>query len=182
MSLEEKLRKIEHFDSLIFSLLTRQKNIFVGVGNMSEEFYKFIQEFLPEELKENLSYSPNDKSLEDTSVISGFQMNEESMKILDKAQGRYTVVFLPANEVYGQYTSPFCKKAATLLKQDKIASLKEELSIFYKKAVESEEIVPPADFMVQHSINKADASLIMWIRAQHFGKEINNSLFIDMDW
>ena len=182
MSLNSNIKKIDNFDSLIFSLLTRQKTIFVGVGKMSDEFFKVIQDIVPEDLKPYLTYGTYENSTENNNLISSLEMKEESMKVLDRAQDKYTVVFLPANEIYGQYTSPFCKKAAALFKEDKIAGLKEELTLFYKQAIESDEIVSPADYMSEHQIHKADASLVMWIRALHYEKEIDSSLFIDMKW
>ena len=172
---------IENFDSLIFSLLTRQKIIVVGVDKMSDKFYEFIHQITPEEVNNFLTYQSSAKSLNDNSIILGVEMDEDSMKLLDKSQGKYTVVFLPNNEIYGQFTSPFCKKIASLLKEEKLDDLKEELSFFYKKAIESNEITTPADYMAAHDMNKADSSLLLWIRALHYNKEMN-TILSDKDW
>lgn len=181
MTINNTFYSIENFDSLIFSLLTRQKIIIVGLGKIPDEFYKFIQQISPEELKNFLTYQPNATSLNGNNVILGVEMSEETMKLLDKAQGKYTVVFLPNNEIYGQFTSPFCKKIANLFKEEKINGLKEELSLFYQKAVESDEMSTPADYMAANDMNKADSSLLLWIRSLHYNKEMN-TVISDQDW
>ena len=91
MTVNNTFYSIENFDSLIFSLLTRQKIIIVGLGKIPDEFYKFIQQISPEELKNFLTYQPNATSLNSNNVILGVEMSEETMKLLDKAQGKYTL-------------------------------------------------------------------------------------------
>ena len=182
MNLSETIKKLEHFDSLVFALLTRQKTIVVGLGQQADDFSNNIQQLLPDNLRNSIRYLSGEKSLDTDSTLIGVEMNEETMKLLDKTGGKHTVVFLPNSEVYGQFTSPFCKKIAQLLQEDKLSKLKEELSIFYDKAIESDEITTPADYMAIHGLNKADASLLLWMRALHYGIEVDKTLFSNMEW
>jgi hypothetical protein len=182
MSIEIDFAKLENLESMIFSLLTKQKTIVVGPKAMSEGFISKLKEVFPAEMKNQLSFGKNDSALSEEFDVSTLEMNEDSMKILDKAQGKYTVIFLPSNQIFGQYTSPFCKKIATLLRENKIESLNEEIKLFLHNAIDSEEILPFADYAAINSMHKADASLTMWVRANYYKKEIDKSLFYNEEW
>ncbi len=182
MSIEIDFAKLDNLESMIFSLLTKQKTIVVGPTLMSEGFITKLKEVFPAEMKDQLSFGKNDNALSEEFDVSTLEMNEDSMKILDKAQGKYTVIFLPSNQIFGKYTSPFCKKIAALLKENKIESLTEEIKLFLQNAIDSEEILPFADYAAINDLHKADASLTMWIRANYYKKEIDKSLFYNEEW
>jgi hypothetical protein len=182
MSMETDFAKLENLESMIFSLLTKQKTIVVGPKAMSEGFISKLKEVFPAEMINQLSFGKNNNTLSEEFDVSTLEMNEDSMKILDKTQGKYAVIFLPSNQIFGQNTSPFCKKIAALLKENKIESLNEEIKVFLQNAIDSEEILPFADYAAIKGMNKADASLMMWIRANYYKKEIDESLFKNEEW
>ena len=182
MSQISDFAKIENLEGLMFSFLTRQKTVIVGSKQLSENFFNQMVSTLPTDLRKHLTSGLNDNSLSKDFVVSFLEVNEDSMKFLDKSQGKYTIVFLPSNQVFGQYTSPLCKKFISHLKANRIEVLKKEIEQLYEEAINSEEIITPADYAAKNNKNKADASLILWMRALHYKKEIDNSIINNEVW
>lgn len=182
MSSKIDISKIENLESMVFAVLTRQKIVLVGDKNDADKFYSDLDVFIPDDLKNQITYGTNDNSLSKDLVVSFLEMNESSMKFLDRTMGQYTVVFLPSMQVYGQYTSPFCKNLVNLLKTSKLDSLKEELNIFYNEAIESDDLMTPADYAAKKQKHKADASLLLWVRALYFNKEVESTIINTGDW
>jgi hypothetical protein len=94
---------------------------------------------------------------------------------LDSRKEDYTVLLLPLKQSFGKYTAPICKKIAQLYRQEKCESIKDEIGYLFKLAAESKELETIADFAAKHDMGIADASLIMWIRANYYDLEMQHS-------
>ena len=164
------LSQFENLDTLIFSLLTRQQTIIVGSKNDCVEFFEEIKQILPKVLLQHLNLG--EKIGE--SVVVCLNETEENMVFLDKHQHEFTIIFLETKEVYGSFTAKLCKKVEKLIKEDKLQLAKKEIELFYRTATENDELMNPADYASKYGVNKGDASLLMWIRVLHLGKNPND--------
>lgn len=166
----------ENFDNFIFSVLTQQKTLIVGEQEELSNFLANLYEYIPDELKRHITLIANSSNLTNNVSLHALPVTDEVLKIIDGKQGEYTVLFLPMKTAYGTFTSPFCKKIAELFAEQKKESIKEELMQFFKLAIESSDIIPPADFASQQNMSLADASLLLWMRSNHFEIEVQKSL------
>lgn len=166
----------ENFDNFIFSVLTQQKTLIVGEQEELSSFLANFYEYIPNELKRHITLIANSSNLTNKVYLHALPVTDEVLKIIDGKQGEYTVLFIPMKTAYGTFTSPFCKKIAALVAEQKKESIKEELMQFFKLAIESSDIIPPADFAAKHSMTLADASLLLWMRSNHFEIEVQKSL------
>ena len=170
----------ENLDSLFYSVLTEQKTLVLGE---SEELITFMLEIyliFPAEVKKLLTSITNSTNLSDDVVLHVVRINDETLKIADHYQGKHTILFLPNKQVYGKYTSPFCKTLAQLYSEKKIDELRTEISQFYAKAIASNEMPPVADFAAKNNLTKADASLMLWMRANQYNIEIEKNLLEEL--
>ena len=164
--------KYENFDSFIFSLLTQQKTLVIGEKNELWKFLAGLYEFIPPELKKHLTLVANSSNFTNSVFLHALPVSEEVLKILDEKKGSYTILFLPTKVAYGKFSSPFCKKIASLFIDNKEELLEQELLKFFLKAVEADDLPPTADFAAENHLSLADASLLIWMRANHFDLEI----------
>ena len=166
----------ENFDNFIFSVLTEQKTLIVGEQEELRNFLANFYEYIPNELKRHITLIANSSNLTNKVNLHALPVSDEVLKIIDGKKGEYTVLFLPMKTAYGTFTSPFCKKIAALVSEQKKESIKEELMQFFKLAIESSDIIPPADFAAQQNMTLADASLLLWMRSNHYDIEVQMSL------
>ena len=166
----------ENFDNFIFSVLTEQKTLVVGEQDELRNFLANLYEYIPGELKRHITLIANSSNLTNKVFLHAIPVSEEVLRIIDGKQGDYTVLFLPMKTAYGTFTSPFCKKIATLFAEQKKESIKEELLRFFELAIESSDIIPTADFAAKMDLTLADASLLQWMRSNYFGLEVQKSL------
>ncbi|MHA1211368.1 MAG: hypothetical protein ACTSSH_02800 [Candidatus Heimdallarchaeota archaeon] len=171
----------EGFDNFIFSVFTQQKTLVVGEKDELKSFLTNIFEFIPDELKHDITLIANSTNLTNNVGIHALVITDEVLKLIDAKKGEYTTLFLPMKTSYGLYTSPFCKKIAKLFAEHKKESIKEELLHFYKLALESDEMKPIADFAADHDLALADASLIQWIRANHYEIKLEKSFYEQLE-
>lgn len=164
--------KYENFDSFIFSLLTQQKTLVIGEKNELWKFLAGLYEFIPSELKRHLTLVANSSSFTNSVCLHALPISEEVLKILDEKKGSHTILFLPTKVAYGKFSSPFCKKIASLFIDNKEELLEQELVKFFLKAVEADDLPPTADFAAENHLSLADASLLIWMRANYFDLEI----------
>ncbi len=167
----------ENFDNFIFSVLTQQKSLIVGEQDELTNFLIDFYEYIPNELKKYITLIANSSNLTNKVYLHALPVSDEVLKIIDGKQGEYTVLFLPMKTAYGTFTSPFCKKIAELFAEQKKESIKEELMHFFKLAIESSDIIPTADFAAKMNMTLADASLLQWMRSNHYKLEVQKSLF-----
>ncbi|MHA1557596.1 MAG: hypothetical protein ACTSPM_11765 [Candidatus Heimdallarchaeota archaeon] len=167
----------ENFDTIIFSILTQQKTLVVGEKEEITSFLANLFEFIPNSLKQYLTLIANSTNLSNNVAIHALVVTDDVLKIIDNKKGEYTILFLPTKTAYGSFSSPFCKKIAQLFEEQKKESIKEELIHFFKISIESEEIVPMADFAAEHHITLADASLLQRMRAGYFDLEVEKGFF-----
>ena len=167
---------IENFENFVFSVLTQQKTIIVGEKDELEGFLATFYNFIPNELKRYITLIANSSNITNKVDIHAMIISDEVLKIIDSKKGEYTIVFLPMKTAYGNFTSPLCKKIAQLYSEQKKESVKEELLAFFKLAISSNQIIPIADFAAEHNLQLADASLALWIRANHFGLTLEKSV------
>lgn len=166
----------ENFDNFIFSVLSQQKTLIVGEQEELSNFLANFYEYIPNELKRHITLIANSSNLTNKVNLHALPVTDEVLKIIDGKQGEYTVLFLPMKTAYGTFTSQFCKKIAALVAEQKKESIKEELMQFIKLAIESSDIIPTADFAAQQNMTLADASLLQWMRSNHYGLEVQKSL------
>jgi hypothetical protein len=102
-------------------------------------------------------------------------LTDESIQILDENKGNFAIMFLPNNTCYGLYDSPFSDKIAELFFEGKIDEIRSKLNQYYQLVVETDEIIPPADYAQANDLPLADALLIQWMRANHFEKKLDPS-------
>ena len=162
----------ENFDSFIFSLLTQQKTLVIGD---KEELWKFLAglfHFIPTKLKRYITLSANSSNFNNHVYLHALPLSNEVLKSLDEKKGKYTVLFLPAKIAYGKFTSPFCKKIASLFEEKQEEILEQELINFFVKAVESSDLPVLADYAVENNLSLADSSLLIWMRANHYNLEV----------
>ncbi len=166
----------ENFDNFIFSVLTEQKTLVVGEQDELRNFLANLYEYIPGELKRHITLIANSSNLTNKVFLHAIPVSEEVLRIIDGKQGDYTVLFLPMKTAYGSFTSPFCKKIATLFAEQKKESIKEELMRFFELAIESSDIIPTADFASKKDLTLADASLLQWMRSNYYGLEVQKSI------
>ena len=123
----------------------------------------------------------NTTNLTNKVALHALIVTENLLKIIDSKKGEYTILFLPTNTAYGTFTSPFCKRIATLFEEQKEESIKAEITSFYKMATESDEIIPTADFAAKYNLALADASLLQWMRSNHYDLEVQKSLLEQLE-
>jgi hypothetical protein len=162
----------QNFDTFIFSLLTQQKTFVIGDKEELWNFLAGLFHFIPTALKRYLTLSANSSNFTNQVYLHALPLSNEVLKILDEKKGKYTVLFLPTKVAYGKFTSPFCKKIASLFEEKKEEILEQELIRFYAKSVESKELPILADYAVENDLSLADASLLIWMRANHFDFEV----------
>ena len=178
--MNKKLLKIQNIDSLIFSLLTRQKIIVAGEEKEITELISLFENIFPSKML-NITINEKLNELNENFQISRLSITDKTMKLLDRNKDDYTIVFLPSYEIYGKYTSRFCRKVSSLFKKDELTSVTEELTQFITKVNETDELMPPAEYASKFNIPKNDASLLMWMRSLNSGKEFDKSFYIDLE-
>ncbi|NHJ05074.1 MAG: hypothetical protein EAX90_09635 [Candidatus Heimdallarchaeota archaeon] len=171
----------ENFENFVFSILTQQKTLIVGEKDEIKSFLTNFYNYIPNELKRYITLIANSSNITNKVDLHAIIISDEVLKLIDTKKGEYTILFLPTKTAYGTYTSPFCKKIALLVNEQKKESVKEELLDFFKLAVSSNELIPAADFAANNDLSLADASLAQWIRANHYGLEIQKSIFEQLD-
>ncbi|MHA1211083.1 MAG: hypothetical protein ACTSSH_01355 [Candidatus Heimdallarchaeota archaeon] len=167
----------ENFDNFIFSILSEQKTLVVGEKDDLMNFLITFYEYIPDEMKRHLTLIANSSTINDQVGLQALILSDEVLKIIDQKKGEYSTLFLPMKAAYGAYTSPFCKKVAQLFAESKKESIKEELIHFFKIAIESKEIIPTADFAAANDFPLADASLLLWMRANYYELELEKGFF-----
>lgn len=168
-------------DTVVFNLLTRQKTFLVGERERAFQFIAKVLECVPQELQIYLPFIIQSSSLNEEATLISLPFREEIMKTLDKNKGEFTVLFLPTREAYGLYTSPFCEHIANLFEKNELQEIKQLIKKYYDLAVQTETIIPPADFAEQKKIPVADAILIQWMRANHYEKEFDRGFLDTLD-
>lgn len=160
--------QIEDLDYFLFALFTKQ-NVIV-IGNKSEliAFIKFIYQVLPPISRSFSSVIINSNDIEHNVHVQGILPSKDIIELITQDPTQNTVVFLSQRKVYGRFSSPFCKKIAKLLFQGKFSEIQTEITKIFKLATESDEILPVADFAHYYRLNPADASLVLWIRANYY--------------
>jgi hypothetical protein len=161
-----------NFDSFIFSLLTQQKTLVIGE---KEELWRFLAglfHFIPSEMKRYLTLTANSSSFTNNVFLHAIPISDEVLKILDEKKGSHTILFLPTKVAYGKFSSPFCKKIASLFINNEEKLLENELIKFFAKAVESDDLPASADYAAENNLSLADASLLIWMRANNFDLEV----------
>ncbi|MCF2143089.1 MAG: hypothetical protein K9W42_05260 [Candidatus Heimdallarchaeota archaeon] len=173
--------EFKDFDFLIFALLTSQKTVIVGDKNELEEFIGTMFECIPPQLRGHIRLGANVSTITDGEEISLVIISERVLRALDNRKKNYTVLLLPLKTAYGIYSSSKCKHIAKLYKEKKIESIKEEIQQLFNLALKSDELLPVADFAAKEHLEMADAFLVQWIRANHFGLEIEKSILEELD-
>ena len=168
------------FDSVIFALLTSQKTVIIGDKAELKSFMGGIFECIPPELRGFMSFAANMENIHNEEIISLVPISERILKALDSRKEEYTVLLLPLKTAYGIYSSQSCKRIAKLYKEKKIESIKEEISHIFTLAIQSNKMETIADYAAQHDLSIADASLIMWIRAEHFNLQMEKSILEEL--
>lgn len=158
--------KFQNLDTLIFALVSQQRIIVVGETEEGESFIENIKDLLPSELGKKIT-----EGTEKTDIIRIMPMSEQTFRMVESNPERYTLVLLQEKEIYGQYTSPFCKRIARLLQNNSIVEAKDELQVFFSKVVKTNEIVSASDYAKDHGMPKADAVLLLLARANYFQSE-----------
>ncbi|MHA1126808.1 MAG: hypothetical protein ACTSO7_07570 [Candidatus Heimdallarchaeota archaeon] len=171
----------ENFENFIFSILSEQNTLVVGSKDELKNFLIKFYDYIPNEMKKFLTLIANSSTLNDKVGLQAIILTDEVLKIIDAKKGNYTTLFLPMKTAYGAYTSPFCIKIAQLFAEGKRESVKEELMAFFKLAIESKDIVPKADFASEKDVSLADASLLLWIRANHYDLELEKGFFEQLE-
>jgi hypothetical protein len=164
------------FDTIIFALLTLQKIVIVGESQNMQTLMSTIFECIPPSLRGHISFAANMTNISNDEKVSLVPISERVLKALDSRKEDYNVLLLPLNTAYGTYSSPICKKIAQLYKEEKCENIKEEIGHLFKLANESKELEVIADFAATHDLSIADASLIMWIRANQFDLEMEKTI------
>ena len=178
---EQAIVAYENLDNFIFSILTEQNTLVVGEKDELKKFLLNFYEYMPNEMKRYVTLIANSSTLNDKVGLQALILSDEVLKVIDAKKGEYTTLFLPMKTAYGAYTSPFCKKVADLYIENKKESVKEELLHFFNIALQSNEMIPTADFAAANDLQLADASLILWMRANHFDIEFEKSFFEQLD-
>ncbi|MHA1185844.1 MAG: hypothetical protein ACTSSK_03075 [Candidatus Heimdallarchaeota archaeon] len=175
--IEQSFDVYENFDNFIFSILSEQNTLILGEKDELKSFLANFYEYIPNELKKYLTLIANSSKLNNKVGLQALVLSDEILKVIDTKKGEYSTLFLPMKTAYGAYTSPFCKKVALLFADHKKESIKEELIHFFKLAIESKEIVPTADYAAAIDLPLADASLLLWMRANHYDIKLEKSFF-----
>ncbi len=173
--------EIENFDLFIFSVFTQQKTLIIGEQDDIKNFLADFYNFIPNELKRHITLIANSSNLTNKVFLHALPVSDDILKIIDGKKGEYTILFLPMKTAYGSFTSPFSKKIANLFFERKKESAKEEIMHIFQLAIESKEIIPTADFAAEKHVTLADASLILWIRANHYDLEVQKSILEQME-
>jgi hypothetical protein len=173
--IQPEFQEYSDFDSVIFSLFTMQKTIVVGEHEELQKVMGTILECIPPELRGLISFAANMTNISSDEKISLVPISERILRALDSRKEDYTVLLLPLKQSFGKYTAPICKKIAQLYRQEKCESIKDEIGYLFKLAAESKELETIADFAAKHDMGIADASLIMWIRANYYDLEMQHS-------
>ena len=171
----------DNFENFIFSVLSEQNTLVVGEKDDLKNFLIRFYEYIPKEMKKYLTLIGNSSTLNDNVGLQAIIITDEVLKIIDAKKGNYSTLFLPMKTAYGAFTSPFCKKMAQLFTEGKKESVKEELLSFFKLAIESDEIKSKADFASEKDVSLADASLLLWMRANHYELELEKGFFEQLD-
>ena len=173
----QETEAFENFDNFIFSILTEQKTLVVGEKAELKKFLSSFYEFMPNDMKRHLTLIANSSTLNDRVGLQALILTDEVLKVIDAKKGDYTTLFLPMKTAYGSYTSAFCKNIAKLYSENKKASVKEELMHFLKMAIQTQELPPVGDFAAENDLQISDASLVLWMRANHFELELEKGFF-----
>jgi hypothetical protein len=175
--IDSEIDVFENFDNFIFSILTEQNSLVVGEKDELKKFLINFYEYMPNEMKRYLTLIANSSTLNDKVGLQALILTDEVLKVIDAKKGEYTTLFLPMKTAYGAYTSAFCKKIAKLYIENKKESVKEELLHFFKLAIQSNELPPVGDFAASNDLQLSDASLVLWMRANHYEIELEKSFF-----
>lgn len=166
------LDKYENFDVFIFSLLTQQKTLVVGQNQDLESFLAGLLEFVPSKLKRYVTVIANSSNFTNQVYLHALPISDEILRIIDEKRGSHTILFLPTKVTYGKFSSPFCKKISELQKNNEEEAIEKELLQLFAKVIESNELPSIADFAAENGIALADASLILWMRANHYDLDV----------
>jgi hypothetical protein len=167
-----ELDEYKNFDAFIFSLLTQQKTLVIGEKDELRLFLAGLYEFVPTELKRYLTLIGNSSNFTNGVFLHAIPVSKEVLKFIDEKRGNHTILFLPTNMAYGRFTSPICEKIISLQKNKEEDEIEKVLLNLFGIATESNDLPSIADFAAENKVSLADASLILWIRANHFDLEV----------
>ena len=167
-----KLGEYENFEAFIFSLLTQQSTLVIGEKDELKLFLAGLYEFVPTELKRYLTLIGNSSNFTNGVNLHALPVSKEVLKVIDEKRGSHTILFLPTNMAYGTFTSPICEKIVSLQKNNEEDEIEKVLLNLFEKATESNDLPSIADYAAENKVSLADASLILWMRANHFDLEV----------
>jgi hypothetical protein len=174
-------KSYKDFDALIFAFLTEQRTVIIGNSEELEQFMGTIFECIPPQMRRYIYFAANMTSINNDEIISLVPASERILKALDARKEDYTVLILPLSTTYGIYSSPATKRIAKFYVEEKKESIKEEILHLFQLATESKELENIADFAAKHDIEIADASLILWMRANHFDLQMEKNILEELD-
>ncbi|MFX0094092.1 MAG: hypothetical protein ACFFBD_20305 [Candidatus Hodarchaeota archaeon] len=167
--------QLKAFDIAIYSLLARVPTIIVGDQEEVLKIFNAIFISIPQEFKKGLSFVSQSTSLSENVNLIGMPFSDEVLREISASRGKYTTLVL-GDRVYGQYSSQFSKKLASLASMGQYNRIKNLLEEFWQIITESDNFPSTLDFATKNGLHLSDAQLALIMRANYFGKDVPQGL------
>lgn len=171
--------KLKNLDTIIASILMGKKIILLGSHNELNDFLYIMFESFPIEAYSLLEFASPTNSLSENIVISGIPLTDSNLEILDQiGTESHSIIYFENKICYGNFYSPVSKKIAKYIqKQDYKSSKKLILELYNIAKLNSDLTSNPSTLAKKNRISKADAILILNIRAKLYNKQLPTSNF-----
>ena len=171
--------KLDKLETVIAAILMGKKIFLLGSQDEFDAFLAVMFKVFPPEAYSLLEFSSPTNSLSENTIISGIPPTDSNMNLLDQIGSEDgTIVFFDEHTCYGNYSSPMSKEIAKLIQKKNYEKTRELISKLFSTAKLSDEIISnPSSLAKENSISKADALLVMNIRAKLFNKQPPTNIF-----
>ena len=171
--------KLKNLETIIASILMGKKIILLGSQDDLNNFIYTMFESFPVEAYSLLEFASPTNSLSENVGISGIPLTDSNMEILDQiGTESHSIVYFDEQICYGNYFSPMSKEIAKHIQKQEFESSKKLILELYNTAKLSQDLNSnPSSLAKENSVTKADAVLILNIRAKLYDKQLPASNF-----